>query len=547
MDFSTMQRKLIKADYSSTDDFVRDFELICNNAMAYNKRGHPLFKAAENLKAKGTKLIDFYLGRYPHVRSVKVGTARSEPGGQSDGVAPSLLSEEEWKDFLMEACADPNTMGYVHWTFSDQCVEDQYPSYLMARRLRPPKVATGIVVASKQDKKLPRGVCVRGLKYGAKFNSGPRSEYLGLFETTAEASEAYKQAKCKYVAMVRKWKKENGECEEPAVRVNDIDLADGSLFNAIDRWLVTDVKSPIPCRATQVMNSIGDLKGFEEFVCRAVPLRQDQTSVADKVKVKRKQKRLYNKVVRIVDKPPCYPHEFWFVYHYLHDMEWCHCVPLQQSGFFTGLKRYGRPRFKLVPEGECREIDVPASRCRPVRAVMVAHTNNADQEVWDIQDDELMTMGSHAQSSPRKPPRQRDAVGPSEHSAKSNPAAAPDTVLAENRAYQKRVGAAGLPLVKPIEPLPLDRARTHQYKPGHGQPANGESQHLEHNDFVVDDGEKLPLQRRCSDEDGTASPCPQPSPPTTARESVPSLRKRRGDSVGGRPGPPPRRSKRSVI
>ena len=32
---------------------------------------------------------------------------------------------------------DPSCMGYVHWTFPDQTVEDQYPSYLMARRVRP--------------------------------------------------------------------------------------------------------------------------------------------------------------------------------------------------------------------------------------------------------------------------------------------------------------------------------------------------------------------------------------------------------------------------
>ena len=130
-------------------------------------------------------------------------------------------------------------------------------------------------------------------------------------------------------------------------------------------------------------------------MANAVNLRKPPSALPEKVKAKRKQTRLYNKIVRIQDKPPIYPHEFWFVYHYLHDMEWCHCVPLQQNGVFTGLKRYGRPRFKLVPEGECREIDVPASRCKLVKAVMVAHTNNADQEVWDIQDDELLSMGMH--------------------------------------------------------------------------------------------------------------------------------------------------------
>ena len=41
-------------------------------------------------------------------------------------------------------------------------------------------------------------------------------------------------------------------------------------------------------------------------------------------------------------------------------------------------------RYKLVPEGEGRELDVPAARCRQVLAYAVSKTNNADKEVWDI-------------------------------------------------------------------------------------------------------------------------------------------------------------------
>ena len=41
-------------------------------------------------------------------------------------------------------------------------------------------------------------------------------------------------------------------------------------------------------------------------------------------------------------------------------------------------------RYKLVPEGEGRELDVPAARCRQVLAYTVSKTNNADREVWDI-------------------------------------------------------------------------------------------------------------------------------------------------------------------
>jgi hypothetical protein len=41
-------------------------------------------------------------------------------------------------------------------------------------------------------------------------------------------------------------------------------------------------------------------------------------------------------------------------------------------------------RYKLVPEGEGRELDLPAARCRQVLAYAVSKTMNADKEVWDI-------------------------------------------------------------------------------------------------------------------------------------------------------------------
>lgn len=45
-------------------------------------------------------------------------------------------------------------------------------------------------------------------------------------------------------------------------------------------------------------------------------------------------------------------------------------------------------RRRLAPEGEVRELDVPASRCTPVKAFLVARTSDADREVWDILDSE---------------------------------------------------------------------------------------------------------------------------------------------------------------
>lgn len=44
-----------------------------------------------------------------------------------------------------------------------------------------------------------------------------------------------------------------------------------------------------------------------------------------------------------------------------------------------------------------RELDVPASRCTPVKASLVARTSDADKEVWDILDSEPYATRAEAE------------------------------------------------------------------------------------------------------------------------------------------------------
>merc|ERR1719240_1943072 len=44
----------------------------------------------------------------------------------------------------------------------------------------------------------------------------------------------------------------------------------------------------------------------------------------------------------------------------------------------------GRPRWRLVPEGQCREVDVGAARVKLVKHKTVGKTPSADKEVWDV-------------------------------------------------------------------------------------------------------------------------------------------------------------------
>ena len=75
---------------------------------------------------------------------------------------------------------------------------------------------------------------------------------------------------------------------------------------------------------------------------------------------------MYNQVVRIIDKLPCYEAKYWFVYQYVPDMEFCHLCPMETHGLFDHNTTRRAARLRLVPEGQCREVDVGAARVRLV-------------------------------------------------------------------------------------------------------------------------------------------------------------------------------------
>eukprot|EP00960_Hanusia_phi_P064608 765843-Hanusia_phi.AAC.1 len=103
--------------------------------------------------------------------------------------------------------------------------------------------------------------------------------------------------------------------------------------------------------------------------------------------VPKKKKTLFNKVVSVVGRA----NQYYFVLHFIPDMEWCHLAPLKRCGQFPNSTRSGlphlhagRPQWKLAPESEGGEIDVGADRCRIVKAITVNKTADADKEAWDI-------------------------------------------------------------------------------------------------------------------------------------------------------------------
>lgn len=49
-------------------------------------------------------------------------------------------------------------------------------------------------------------------------------------------------------------------------------------------------------------------------------------------------------------------------------------------------KRAGRTKYALAVEGSSRELDVASARCKAIRSDMTLKTDDADAEVFDLED-----------------------------------------------------------------------------------------------------------------------------------------------------------------
>eukprot|EP00635_Sarcinochrysidales_sp_CCMP3193_P013538 CAMPEP_0118903160 /NCGR_PEP_ID=MMETSP1166-20130328/8140_1 /TAXON_ID=1104430 /ORGANISM="Chrysoreinhardia sp, Strain CCMP3193" /LENGTH=1126 /DNA_ID=CAMNT_0006842385 /DNA_START=38 /DNA_END=3418 /DNA_ORIENTATION=+ len=563
MDLQTMRRKtvdgaepaLAAASYLA-DDLESDIHLMVDNCTTYNGPQSYLGKYAQRFAKKASAAFSKARNKYPELCC-----------GPLDAV--ETIDAAVARDFEHAADADDAVLGYVHWTFPDQPVEDQYPSYLMARRLRgigasetlvsvaddaltaalgaasaaakalaslpddvvvpmdleddptttpggpdvvaaspkggagadgvllpssseaeepatvekarppkkkdtdkapeeappPPETTTTTTTTTpttpvppppKTKKKMPlelalgtglthrnavaAPVAPRDKRIVPKSNVTPRGtagftakvargggvEYLGIFETSRMAQDAYDAAKAELA---------DDDDEEPGV-LGDYEPTGDHLALRDDLLAAKPaVPEPLPIRAADLGAKLGDTvtrlrelaldptarrAGLERAKQRAaeqeeknhdgddgddddVKQQQPKTTTTTttqgeedplakkktkkKTKKKKKQPALYNKIVTVTDVPPCYPYTFWFVYQYVPDMEWCHLCPMEPVGVFgPNSKREGRKRWRLVPEGQAREIDVAAARCTPVKHTTVAKTQSADKEIFDIHD-----------------------------------------------------------------------------------------------------------------------------------------------------------------
>ena len=129
-------------------------------------------------------------------------------------------------------------------------------------------------------------------------------------------------------------------------------------------------------------------------------------------------------------------YKYWFVLTYIPDLQWCHLVPLVRVGEFTPedkkARLVGRPKWKLVDESLCQEIDISSRYVVPVKSRETKRSADADKEEWDIrdQDEEDTSSEEGSRSSGRK------STGGKRGKKRSKPSSDKSSRGSKKRAYQ---------------------------------------------------------------------------------------------------------------
>lgn len=499
--------------YESFGQFEADFATICKNAMEYNPEDSVYHQSAALMLEQGKAILARWQRALPQF--VRRGTREDDsdnttgtPPDQDEpahsGVKAPIMDHPA---YVAEAYRDPDVLGYCHWTFPDQLVEDQFPSIMMVMRLAKPsdeQLAAESGVASRDAcvASAPGdGVVPRGRRFAAKHSTAEgHNYYLGIYEDADDAAAAVRDSRVEHADELAEddhmfgsagGGKEQQQQQQDSDQQARQQAADETLASAaatpgtskrkttrsgsrkktpakgtaqvtpalaaLRKRLVRAARPAMALRGADGLDADGKVRQdvLDELTAKHVKAHPEpvackpnevaaatarmaerdnegitHSSPAAKLAVRGQNGRLvrgkratnlYNKVVEVEGLPPCYAHKYYFVYHYIPDMQWVHLLPVHDVGVFTdreartAKERLGRPRWQVVPEGQAREIDVSAARCSVVRAVQCVRSHSADEEVWDIvrPEEEEAYMEAQAQ-------RKRERAGGRARAADAN-------------------------------------------------------------------------------------------------------------------------------
>ena len=137
-------------------------------------------------------------------------------------------------------------------------------------------------------------------------------DYLGIFSDRRSAQAVYDKA-------AAEWKEKNGSDEE-TLRPFSVPDPPLEALGRRDEWLARECPSePVALRAAHLRSETepNDADALRARVASYLDQRVQPPAPDPYLSPRSRKRPLYNQVVRIIDKPPCYQAKYWFVYQYV--------------------------------------------------------------------------------------------------------------------------------------------------------------------------------------------------------------------------------------
>ncbi len=282
-----------------------------------------------------------------------------------------------------------DTVAYSHWTFPDADEDDHDPSYMMAMKLNRRKglnmkekpVADSLVVSIQPYS--PELFDINDLLLQPQEHV--KVPLAPIFAKTTLVHEPTKPKRpVTSYAHFTVVSRSNMARELKGLSMVEINKI------LSDKWRSFTEKDKLPFQLMyEESKAVYEeaMKKYDSDMMKFKTMNSDDTSnVPAKIDTS-----LLEKVVKLKSTEGILgasKFEYYYVLTFIPDLHWVHLIPMRKVGVFG--PEYpdssGRPKWMIVGEEEGKEIDSTASLCKPVIALTVKNSADADKEQWDIYD-----------------------------------------------------------------------------------------------------------------------------------------------------------------
>jgi hypothetical protein len=282
-----------------------------------------------------------------------------------------------------------DTIAYSHWTFPDAEEDEHDPSYMMAMKLNRRKglnmkerpVADSLAVSIQPYN--PESFDIKDLLLQPQQPAQKPLAPIFTKKPVLQEPTKPKRPVTSYAHFTTVSRTNMaGELEGLSmVEINKI---------LSEKWRSFTEKDKLPFQLMYEESKAVYEEAMKKYECDMMQFKSGSSNVTSNGPVAT-DTSLLEKVVKL--KSPegitgASKFEYYYVLTFIPDLHWVHLIPMRKVGVFGS--KYpdscGRPIWMIVGEEEGKEIDSTAALCKPVTALTMKNSADADKEQWDIYD-----------------------------------------------------------------------------------------------------------------------------------------------------------------